>query len=655
METISVGENSGYSLEQRKLLGGVRYEDRSGVLNVITNDGRELKVRPMAGQSTYNAILDAINNLPSVNPEVQSLLAGGQYRDIPAGTPLTPEAIRATPIFNPNIGPQINQGYGPISAAQAGFQLNPQPGGGFSTIQSNINQAKALISNIQIPKNITGATLAPTTTPTLPEATASSAYSNYLASSTATATNARTAVEQAYQTQLDDLKAKETEAQKKIDEFTRLQKDGPIAEMERLSQPFREQLENAERERLYITENFEANQALTRELGDLLTEGNTLIAEQRSQTGLAAIRNPRIAKTIEDVSARAGVIQAVMSARSGQIAEAERMIDRSVDAINADRIDRKNYFSTLLDFYESEKSTEANKLLALTKEEKGFINAQIGLLENDLAQSQANSEYIKKLMVDPESALFMARAGVTLTDTPEKINQKLATQTARQQGENTKKALEIKGYQYVPFPTNTAGLTSQIIDGKTYWFKPPVGKTETISGVTGVSDSTTEILTNKVNLIDDLINHPGLDSRVGPNFLARRAFAVFDAFGAGQDFAAGVTQLVNKETIDTLVNLKERGGTLGALSDQERILLQSAATKIGTWEVKENGIGTGEYNIDEASFKRELQTIKELAQKALERHLGYDPTTLQEDDLLEIDAVYGVGTTTPAFDPSLFF
>ena len=130
---------------------------------------------------------------------------------------------------------------------------------------------------------------------------------------------------------------------------------------------------------------------------------------------------------------------------------------------------------------------------------------------------------------------------------------------------------------------------------------------------------------------------------------------MFDAFGAGQDFAAGVTQLVNKETIDTLVNLKERGGTLGALSDQERILLQSAATKIGTWEVKENGIGTGEYNIDEASFKRELQTIKELAQKALERHLGYDPTTLQEDDLLEIDAVYGVGTTTPAFDPSLFF
>ena len=137
------------------------------------------------------------------------------------------------------------------------------------------------------------------------------------------------------------------------------------------------------------------------------------------------------------------------------------------------------------------------------------------------------------------------------------------------------------------------------------------------------AEATSEILQDKISLIDNLINSPGFDSRVGPGRFTRGFFSVQDRFGAGQEFAAGVTQLVNKETIDTLVNLKARGGTLGALSDQERLLLQSAATKIGSWEVKDKqGNGTGRYNITEKAFKDELGRIKDLAIKAKARALG---------------------------------
>lgn len=151
------------------------------------------------------------------------------------------------------------------------------------------------------------------------------------------------------------------------------------------------------------------------------------------------------------------------------------------------------------------------------------------------------------------------------------------------------------------------------------------------------AEATAEVLQDKIDLIDELINHPGLDSRVGVGWTTRGMFAIADRFGAGQSFAAGVTQLVNKETIDTLVNLKARGGTLGALSDQERILLQSAATKIGTWEIKKDGMGIGKYNIDEKSFKAELEKIKNLATKAKARALGgaisiTQPST-EEDEL----------------------
>ena len=193
--------------------------------------------------------------------------------------------------------------------------------------------------------------------------------------------------------------------------------------------PFRETLEAAERERLAINKNFQDNQILVDELGALLTEGNELIRQQKEITGLSAIRNPRIDKTISDVNARIGVIEAVMEARNGQINQAYKMIDRSINAINADKQDQLTYYSTLLDFYDNQKDDEGKKLVTLDTDKRTFLNAQIGLLENDLAQSQANAQNIKDLMTDPETASFMAKAGVTLNDTVEEINEKMARQS----------------------------------------------------------------------------------------------------------------------------------------------------------------------------------------------------------------------------------
>lgn len=153
-----------------------------------------------------------------------------------------------------------------------------------------------------------------------------------------------------------------------------------------------------------------------------------------------------------------------------------------------------------------------------------------------------------------------------------------------------------------------------------------------------------KVLDDKISLIDGLISHSGLNSSVGPNRVSRIALA--DQFGAAQDFAAGVHQLVNKETIDTLVNLKARGGTLGALSDQERILLQSAATRIGSWEIKDaNNNPTGKFNIDQASFVRELNTIKELATRARENATG---GILSTDEQEALNAAFNSSTFNPA-------
>jgi len=283
---------------------------------------------------------------------------------------------------------------------------------------------------------------------------------------------ARTTLENTYKTQLEDLQKRIDESNQSMDELTSLQGEG-VEDVENLMQPFREKLENAERERLYINENFEANQALTNELESLLTEGNELIRQQKEITGLSAIRNPRIDKTISDVNSRAGVIQAVMSARNGQISQAYTMIDRSVNAINADKQDQLTYYSTLFTFYESQKDAEGNKLTTLTNEKKSFLGAQIGLLENDMAQAQNNANYIKDLMTDPDTALYMARAGVSLNDSPETVNQKMAQESQRQEVENFKTEKLDEGYTFVPYGN---GNTTFSVGGKELSFNAPPEK-----------------------------------------------------------------------------------------------------------------------------------------------------------------------------------
>jgi len=144
-----------------------------------------------------------------------------------------------------------------------------------------------------------------------------------------------------------------------------------------LTTPFREDLEKAERERLFIDKNFQANQELTNELDTLLTEGNELIRQQQEVTGLAAVRNPRIQKSMDDVTARTGVIQAVINARNGQISVAENMIDRSVDAIVGDRQDQISYYETILNLNRQD-------IINLDKKSQKLAEEQLNIKKGDL-------------------------------------------------------------------------------------------------------------------------------------------------------------------------------------------------------------------------------------------------------------------------------
>lgn len=236
----------------------------------------------------------------------------------------------------------------------------------------------------------------------------------------------RKLLEETNKAELERVNKQLEEARKKEAEYLANQKE-VLGQAEPLTQPFRQNIETAERERLKIEENFFANQALTNELDQLLTESMEMTRKLQTQKvpGLAGIQqSTRMIKAQENVQGRIAVIEAVMSARNNQIGTAQGFIDRTLNNIQADRNDRLNYLDTLFNFYESAKNEAGQKIFDLTKEQKEVFARQRQLIEEDLKRSEAVADRVKSLIA--ENPLMASEAGISLSDTEEEINNKLA-------------------------------------------------------------------------------------------------------------------------------------------------------------------------------------------------------------------------------------
>ena len=272
-----------------------------------------------------------------------------------------------------------------------------------------------------------------------------------------------------YRVQLDNvLKNQKAEADAKLAEMRKREQD-TLDKVEELSTPFREDLENAERERLYVNKNFEENQKLVDELELLLNEGNDLIRQQQEVTGLASVRNPRIQQTMNDVQARAGVIEAVISARNGQIAQAENMIDRSINAITADKMDQLSYYNTVL-------SLANRDIIMLDAESKNVAQQQIDLIKGDMDRANATVDYVKQLLINPDTAAMMGSAGVKLTDSVDQINAKLKNAVYTQELRDQSNQISLQGGKIVLDPSGIPA--DQLVSftdsrGETHYYKIP--------------------------------------------------------------------------------------------------------------------------------------------------------------------------------------
>lgn len=334
--------------------------------------------------------------------------------------------------------------------------LSDQPGAGQQVSKEVVAQTNP--NNVQF---IDSQIKANQIQPPVSVPTSSGASGQLVSSLTQEAETAKKNLDALLTKQKEDNTAKLAELQKT--------QDSTLASMKELTTPFREDLEKTQRESLYINDNFEANQKLVSELDTLLTEGNDLIKQQKEVTGLAAIRNPRIQKTMDDVASRAAVIQAVMSARNGQIATATNLIDRSIGSITADRQDRLSYYQTILNL-------NNDKMIRLDSDQVRIANEEVASAKSFLDSAQKNADYFKQLLTNPATASLMGAAGVKLTDTPEQVSTKLASASYQQEVSDLNNKMVLAGYTSVYDPSTVpASQLSKITDskGNTYYYKNP--------------------------------------------------------------------------------------------------------------------------------------------------------------------------------------
>ncbi len=174
------------------------------------------------------------------------------------------------------------------------------------------------------------------------------------------------------------------------------------------------------------------------------------------------------------------------------------------------------------------------------------------------------------------------------------------------------------------------------INGVESIWNPTTGQFEAISVGGATTNKVTAQAIQNIADVDSLLNNKlGLSTAVGTNFLSRSngggffstlgKAATLVGFGPAtkqaysrmtgqeQSFIGGVEQMRQQLTLDNLVRAKQNGATFGALSDGERQMLASAASKIGTWAIKDKNENVIGYDIDEKTFKKEVQTINNFA------------------------------------------
>ena len=192
-------------------------------------------------------------------------------------------------------------------------------------------------------------------------------------------------------------------------------------------------------------------------------------------------------------------------------------------------------------------------------------------------------------------------ANITINDTAEQRASKIASVGGELGYDLYKDKMTNKGSKY----------EIKTVNGVDMLFDPSTGQVSSLNGDAMVENQK----------LDAIQKNNAIRSAVGPSWLGRFVGSGWDTqvTGQKQNFIGDVEQMISKEFLQNLIDVKAQGATFGALQKAEQDALTQSATKIGNWRITE---GSGEdrkvvgYNASEKDFKAEIDKITGLAKKS---------------------------------------
>lgn len=310
--------------------------------------------------------------------------------------------------------------------------------------------------------------------------------------------------------------------------------------------------------------------------------------------------------------------------------------------------------------YDFQKTFYENNREAFTKAEDRQFQQMIDKSKRELDRQEKNGDAIKEWsgVAIKAGQGSLAKELSSLDPSSETFNDDLGAIISRIEDPTMKLDIELKRAE-LAYKQRQAELLGE----------PTAAEKKATAAALKEAKSSVPVMKDKIAIIDSLTSHSGLNTRVGTSILSRKAKGLLgsagktltvvgipgqlfgdvpDKFsGAGQDFAGGVHKLVGGLTLQSLIDAKARGATFGALSEGELNILANSASAINDWEFKDsNGKGIGIWNIDEASFKRELNTIKTLTNRAL----SLSGNLISDDEDALLDSTFSSQNTATTSD-----
>lgn len=353
---------------------------------------------------------------------------------------------------------------------------------------SSSNSSKYNTSSIESPTPASD--LRPTPKLDLPEPEAVNIYNTRLNSLESNLTNLRKSLEDSYKTQRETNQPEIERLQKEQEKITAEMDPTKRATYNEEKSIEANQLQAAKSASATLEQDFMKRRKMVDELEGLMNMANATLGKEKGMPLSQRVLNARTSRTMSDISARAGVLESVFSALDGNISQAHNLINQAQSTVSASWNDNLNYYKTLLDL-------NNKKLLTLDEENKEIAEKETALIESDIKKLEETSNYVKELMIDPDTAQFMADAGVTLSDSIDEINEKIASQARIKEIADIKNEMVTDGYTYVPFPTSTAGLIPITAGGQTMYFKPKPEETKNASAAA--------IKANEIKIFSDFI------------------------------------------------------------------------------------------------------------------------------------------------------